>query len=451
MTIEHVPPHALDCERSAIGAALLSDEAAGALCDRLTPTHFYLLDHQVIVAAIISLEARGNPVKLVSVGHELGDRLGEIGDRENPGAAYLAALAETVPSAVGIEYYCDQILAAWQRRELIRAGNDLVLAAEQDGASPPALIEQTETRLYAVTTGTEVDEVIQIGRAVEEILDRLDHHVVTGFPTGLPRLDGLTGGIVPGSYGVLAARPSIGKTALAVGITRQLLLRGHGVLYVTYEDGAPGVTERLLAMETGVPLYAIRRSTVLTDEQLVRLSVGGGVIGRWPLVVVNAAMRRLGPVRIRRQVRRARARHENLALVVIDYLQLVGEPPDMRRSANREQIVSAISAMLASLAREFDVAVLAVSQLNRAAEGRKDHRPQMSDLRESGSLEQDADTVMLLHRPGYYEGGLDHEAACQRSKLLVVKQRAGPTGSADLMFVKALARFVTPGREEEQG
>ncbi len=446
--LERIPPQAIDCERSAIGAALLSDEAAGTLCDLLKPTHFYRPDHQAIVAAVTNLEAHGMPVDLVSVARELSGRLEEIGDQQNPGAAYLALLAEMAPLGAGPEYYCGEILTAWQRRELIRIGNELALTAS-NGEAPATLVEQAEARLYAVTAGQEVNEVTEIGAVIAEVMERLDRRVVTGIPTGLPRLDGLTGGILPGSYSILAARTSIGKTALAVGITRHLLIRGQPVLYVSYEDGAVGVTERLLAMETGVPLWAIRRSKDLTDAQLATLTVGGEVCKRWPLVLVNAARRRLGPVQIRRQVRRARGRHANLALVVIDYLQLVGEPPDMRRNANREQAVAQTSAMVASMAREFGVAVLALSQLNRMAEGRRGHQPLMSDLRESGSLEQDADVVMLLHRPGYYEDGKDHGAASQRSKLVVAKHRAGATGGIDLAFVKRLARFVTPGQEEE--
>ena len=447
--LERVPPHSPEAEAAVLGSMLLERDAISLVVQHLRAEDFYRPDHQQIYQAMVELYDRNRPVDLVTLAEELSRRgqLEEIGaPSEAAGAAYLAALAEAVPSPLSAEYYAEIVRDKALLRAMIRAANEIVLESHEDRDETAVILDRCERRIFEVAQRRQAGQTIEIKDIMKETFDRIDRlhereSRLTGLGTGFFDLDDLTLGFQPGEMIILAARPSIGKSSLALNVTEHVAVElGRGVVLFSMEMSKQQIAQNMLCSRARVNSHQLRKG-ILPDEQLSRLTLCAGALSDAPIFLDDTPG--MTTLDIRAKARRLKLHHA-IALVVVDYLQLL-EVRGASRNVSREQQVAEMSRGLKALAREIAVPVLAISQLNRAPEAREDHRPRMSDLRESGAIEQDADVVLLLHRDDAYEP----EKNPGQATLDVVKQRNGPTGRVHLVFLHQYMRFesASPKRQ----
>ena len=431
------PPHSIEAEQSVLGAILLDHEALDALEGLLpTPEAFYLEAHRRIYKAMQALRARRLPVDLVTLSEELRAR----GDLEAVGGlTYLVSLQESVPTALYAEHYARIVAEKWALRRLIHAaGEAMRLAYEEEGSVDEILDQAGRKVLELALTGREEE-----GRPLRELVHETFEHIeallqnkgeTAGVRTGFKELDGLIGTLAPGSLNIIAARPAMGKTAFALTIAQHAALReGVPVAIYSLEMPAGQLVLRMLCSEARIDMNRVRQGN-LTDRDFTRLVDAASRLSEAPIFIDDSPDLTL--MELRARARRLRAR-EKVGLVVVDYLQLISSPPS-KNGENRQQEIAAISRGLKGLARELSVPVLALSQLSRAVESRPNKRPMLSDLRESGSLEQDADLVMFIYRDEYYH---PHSEKAGIAEIIVGKQRNGPTGTVELQFHPQHVRF----------
>lgn len=442
MTDAVVPPQALDAEERVLGAMLLSPKAVDAVSEAIAPGDFYRKSHATIYAAAVSLYSRGEPVDAVTVVDEL-ERRGELEDVG--GRVRINELAALVPATSNVRHYARIVTDTATRRHVIRAGQEIArLGFEQDGLAADEMANAAaEIALSAITDRARPDLVTPadlLGRVISELGDLQGRGGgVIGLPSGLTDLDRITAGLQPGNLVVLGARPSVGKSALALGIVRRTGVRATlPTLVFSLEMSRDEVMHRLLAAEAIVDLHKLRTGR-LDVAEWGKVHHAASRLQGAPIHVDDSPMP--GMVEIRARARALRARHPDLALVVVDYLQLIHEPGD----ESRVQEVSKITRALKALARDLHVPVLALSQLSRNVESRHDKRPMLADLRESGTIEQDADIVIFVYRDEvYYEDTEDAGVA----ELHVAKARNGPTGTARVAFYAPSASFLDLARHE---
>ena len=431
------PPHSIEAEQSVLGAILLDHEVLDALEGLLpTPEAFYLEAHRRIYKAMQALRARRLPVDLVTLSEELRAR----GDLEAVGGlTYLVSLQESVPTALYAEHYARIVAEKWALRRLIHAaGEAMRLAYEEEGSVDEILDQAGRKVLELALTGREEE-----GRPLRELVHETFEHIeallqnkgeTAGVRTGFKELDGLIGTLAPGSLNIIAARPAMGKTAFALTIAQHAALReGVPVAIYSLEMPAGQLVLRMLCSEARIDMNRVRQGN-LTDRDFTRLVDAASRLSEAPIFIDDSPDLTL--MELRARARRLRAR-EKVGLVVVDYLQLISSPPS-KNGENRQQEIAAISRGLKGLARELSVPVLALSQLSRAVESRPNKRPMLSDLRESGSLEQDADLVMFIYRDEYYH---PHSEKAGIAEIIVGKQRNGPTGTVELQFHPQHVRF----------
>lgn len=431
------PPHSIEAEQSVLGAILLDHEVLDALEGLLpTPEAFYLEAHRRIYKAMQALRARRLPVDLVTLSEELRAQ----GDLEAVGGlTYLVSLQESVPTALYAEHYARIVAEKWALRRLIHAaGEAMRLAYEEEGSVDEILDQAGRKVLELALTGREEE-----GRPLRELVHETFEHIeallqnkgeTAGVRTGFKELDGLIGTLAPGSLNIIAARPAMGKTAFALTIAQHAALReGVPVAIYSLEMPAGQLVLRMLCSEARIDMNRVRQGN-LTDRDFTRLVDAASRLSEAPIFIDDSPDLTL--MELRARARRLRAR-EKVGLVVVDYLQLISSPPS-KNGENRQQEIAAISRGLKGLARELSVPVLALSQLSRAVESRPNKRPMLSDLRESGSLEQDADLVMFIYRDEYYH---PHSEKAGIAEIIVGKQRNGPTGTVELQFHPQHVRF----------
>lgn len=431
------PPHSIEAEQSVLGAILLDHEVLDALEGLLpTPEAFYLEAHRRIYKAMQALRARRLPVDLVTLSEELRAR----GDLEAVGGlTYLVSLQESVPTALYAEHYARIVAEKWALRRLIHAtGEAMRLAYEEEGSVDEILDQAGRKVLEVALTGREEE-----GRPLRELVHETFEHIeallqnkgeTAGVRTGFKELDGLIGTLAPGSLNIIAARPAMGKTAFALTIAQHAALReGVPVAIYSLEMPAGQLVLRMLCSEARIDMNRVRQGN-LTDRDFTRLVDAASRLSEAPIFIDDSPDLTL--MELRARARRLRAR-EKVGLVVVDYLQLISSPPS-KNGENRQQEIAAISRGLKGLARELSVPVLALSQLSRAVESRPNKRPMLSDLRESGSLEQDADLVMFIYRDEYYH---PHSEKAGIAEIIIGKQRNGPTGTVELQFHPQHVRF----------
>lgn len=434
-----IPPQSLDAEESILGAMMLSPLAIDAVAEHLHPSgrEFYRASHGMIYAAMVGLHDRGEPVDAITVVDEL-DRLGEL--EAALGAERIHELAALVPAASNAAHYARIVSDMAVLRSLIRVGNDVArLGFDRPGTSPE-LLEQAEQLIFDVSQERSRSDLTRTRDAIPVAFARLrdlseNGRQIIGVPSGFGLLDSLTSGFQPGDLIVLAARPSMGKSALAMAFLANVSIRSElPTVLFTLEMSEPQVMQRLLSSEGMVDSQKIRNGRDLNSEDWERVIGASDRVQRAPIFVDDSGLITVGE--IRSKTRRLKMRYPNLGLVVIDYLQLMASGGN---EENRVQEVSKISRSLKILAGELNTPVIALSQLSRNVESRHDKRPMLSDLRESGSIEQDADVVLMLYRDEYYNPEEIDVAGI--AEVNIAKQRNGPTGTVKLAWQKKYARF----------
>lgn len=430
---ERTPPQDVIAEQSVLGGMLLSKDAISDVVEILRERDFYRPAHELIYDAIVDLYGRGEPADPVTVSAELTKR----GDLVRAGGApYLHTLISSVPTAANAGYYAKIIRERAIMRRLVEAGTKIVQLGYTDEGEVDDAVDQAQAEVFAVTERRESDDYVQLSQLMPEAYDEIEKIAAgitgQGVKTGFKDLDALTNGFHPGNMIVLAARPAVGKSTLGLDIARYASIhkRETSVIF-SLEMSRSEITMRMLSAEARVPLNNIR-SGRLSEEEWARMARRMGEISDAPMFIDDSP--NLSLMEIRAKSRRLKQRH-NLKLIVIDYLQLMTSG---KRVENRQQEVSEFSRQLKLLAKELNVPVVAISQLNRSPEQRSDKKPMLSDLRESGSIEQDADVVILLHREDLY----DSQNRSGEADLIVAKHRNGPTRTITVSAQLHLARFT---------
>ena len=442
-----VPPHSVEAEQSLLGGLLLDNQAFDRIADLVTAEDFYRDDHRRIFRHVSKLVEAGKPADVVTVSESI--EASEDKDRTG-GTAYLGALAQNTPSALNIRRYAELVRERAVQRRLIQVATEIAESAmAPSGKEVAQLLDEAESRIMEVgergQRGTQGFESIQ--PVLARVFERIDHLYhqdnksdVTGVPTGFIDLDEKTAGLQPGDLIIVAGRPSMGKTALALNIAEHVAVdNGLPVAIFSMEMSAPQLAMRMLGSIARVDQHKMRTGRLI-DEEWSRLSTAMERLHEAPIFIDEAAA--LNALELRARARRMRRHFGKLGLVMVDYLQLMSASSE---GENRATEISEISRSLKALAKELEAPVVALSQLNRALETRNDKRPMMSDLRESGAIEQDADLILFIYRDEvYFPEKMESRGTAE---VIIGKQRNGPIGRVDLTFLGEHTRFENRARE----
>ena len=432
--LERLPPHSREAEQCVLGSMLRDNGVIGDVLQIVRDETFYTDAHQKIFVGIRTLYDKGQPVDLVLLAESLKDQkqIEDVG-----GYGYLAELWDAAPTAANAEYYARILRDKAIIRSLIHASTEILRDSYDQSESADDLLESAERKILDIAEMGVMGSTLTLEQAINEAYDRIDVRkqqdgaAISGIPTGFVDLDKKTAGFQNSELVILAARPSVGKTAFALSIIRHIIVDyGQPVFFVSLEQSRIELAERLLCAQARVDSHKLRKG-ILGSDDMQKLIEAGGTLRSAKLYIDDTPAQ--GMLRIAANARRLKLR-QGIRAVFVDYLQLI--EPDSRRDSRQEQVAQ-ISRRLKFLARELKIPVVALAQVNRSSEDRGDHKPRLSDLRESGSIEQDADTVMILHRPEMHEPG-QHEGIVE---LNVAKQRNGPTGEITLTYIKQFMRF----------
>jgi replicative DNA helicase len=434
------PPAATDIEASVLGAMMIEREAVPKAIELLNTESFYLKEHKLIFDAMVSLFEAGEPIDTVTLYEELKKRNQA---EETGGAVYLSRLSQNISSAANIEYHAKIILEKEILRGLITSSHEIARAAYEGTEDAFDILDQAERKIFEITETHLKKSFMSMDRAVRDALEYIEAiHSNTkqkfSVPTGFYELDEMLGGFQKSDLIIIAARPSMGKTALALTLARNAAV-DHKVPVGIFslEMATMQLIIRMLCAEGRLNAHLVRTGK-LPSEEGIKLSKNAHRLIESPLYIDDTPAQTV--LEIRAKARRLKA-EKDIGMIVIDYLQLMQGPAN---SESREREISHISRSLKSLAKELNIPVIALAQLNRAVEARTDKRPQLSDLRESGSIEQDADVVIFLNRPEYYgiKNFMDDGSPTEGvAEVIIGKQRNGPTGDIRLAFIKEYARF----------
>ena len=437
-TFERIPPQNVDAEIAVLGAVLLDRDALVKAFEVLRPEHFYREAHQKVFVACQALFERNEPVDLITLANELTGRhqLEDMG-----GNQYLISLAEAVPTAANVVYHASIVRGKALLRELISAGTSIVSSCYEDTEPTEAMLDLAEKRIFEVSK----DRVRPSFRPIKSVLKSTFEDIerlysrkghVTGVPTGFTDLDNLTGGFQHSDLIIIAGRPSMGKTSLALGIVMHAAMEeGIPTAIFSLEMSMSHVVQRMLCAEARVEAYRLRTGR-LGDKDWPKLTTAAGRLSEASIHIDDTPS--MNVLELRAKARRVKAEH-GIGLMAIDYLQLL---KGGGRFESRQQEMTEICRSLKALAKELEIPIVALSQLSRAVEARDNKRPQLADLRESGAIEQDADLVAFIYRPGYYKAlQAPDEKENYEAELIVAKQRNGPTGPVSLTFRREYMRF----------
>ena len=435
-----IPPQDLDAEKSLIGALLISDASFPDILEILQPQDFYDPRHRHIFHGMVSLYNNHRPIDLVTLQSILKTEktLKNIG-----GVPYLTELSNFVPTASHAKAYAELVEQASIRRRLITAGTQIAEKAYNEDAAIGELVGQAEKDLFAVSDKTTKTEYAALEDLLIDTFDRIEElhknkGALRGLKTGFRDLDKKTAGLQKGDLIIIGARPAMGKTTFAQNLAyNSATINQKGVLFFSMEMASSEIVDRIVSDVSGVDNWRIRTGNV-SDEDFTKIGDALAEMAEVPLYIDDTSSMTI--LELRNKARRA-AHDHNIGLIIVDYLQLL-QGSD-RYAGNRVQEVTEISRGLKTLARELEVPVIALAQLSRGVTGRDDPRPVLSDLRESGSIEQDADLVMFLHRPDYYKQNQDDFEPTNITELLVAKHRHGPVGKIELYFHPELLRFMS--------
>ncbi len=441
-----VPPQDVDAEKSLLGALMLNSDALPEVLAILKATDFYDQRHAKIFQAMLNLYDRHQPVDLLTLTTELktNKALREVG-----GAPYLTELSNFTPAATHAKAYAEIIERTSVRRRLIQAGTAIANQAYEDDADTDELIGKAEQDLFKVSDKIIRSDYVPMDELLADAFDRIEElhknkGALRGLKTGFRDLDKKTAGLQKGDLIIIGARPAMGKTTFAQNLAYNIAsINRKGVLFFSMEMAANEIVDRMISDVSGVDNWKMRTGN-LTDEEFTKIGDALGEMDEIPIYIDDTSS--MTVVELRNKARRAMHDHQ-IGVVIVDYLQLISGSE--RYAGNRVQEVTEISRGLKILARELEIPVVALAQLSRSVTGRDDPRPVLSDLRESGSIEQDADLVMFLHRPDYYRQNDDDYEDTHITELLIAKHRHGAVGKIELYFHPELLRFMSLDKREE--
>lgn len=434
-----IPPQNLDAEASLLGAILIDSDAIVKIADQITPYDFYDEKHQRIYEAITILYEKHSPIDVLT----LANQLKSSGFIEFVGGnGYLTQLTNHVPTATHVEQYADIIAQKSLRRRLIKASAEIINLGYDEAQNLQSLIEEAESRLFEISQHHVKQDITSLETILSESFDRLDElhkdkGKIRGVPTGYKDLDMILAGLQPSDLFILAARPSMGKTALALNIAHNIAIGAElPVLIFSLEMSKEQLVDRLLAMQSGVNAWALRTGN-LTDSDFEKIGQAMGSLSEAQIFIDDTPAITVSELRTKA---RREAHQRPLGVIIVDYLQLMSGGSRFNSEGNRVQEISEISRGLKSIARELKVPVVALSQLSRSVESRSPQIPQLADLRESGSIEQDADVVAFIYREDYYNPETERKNI---TDIFIKKHRNGPTGSIELYFDREKQRFMS--------
>jgi len=441
---ERVPPQNIEAEQAVLGAMLIDKEAIAKATEVLSAYDFYREAHRVIFSAMLELYNKNEAVDMVTVTEILkrDNKLEDIG-----GIAYITSLANVVLTAANVKYHAEIVAEKSVLRQLVRVSTEIAAMGYEANEDVGTLLDTAESRILEISNRKKKNDFTAINDILMDSVQSIESLLqnkggLTGLPAGFADLDKLTSGLHPSDFIILAARPSMGKTALALNIVQNVALRAHKVIggeprsvaFFSLEMSKEQLVNRMLCAEAGIDSQRLRVGE-MRDEDWTHLWDACDTMSRAKIYIDDTAG--ITAMDMRSRARRLKAEH-GLDLIVVDYLQLMQGSGKRNNSGDRQQEVSEISRSLKALARELDVPVLALSQLSRSVESRQVKRPMLSDLRESGSLEQDADIVAFLYREDYY----NPETENKHTELIIAKHRNGPVDTVNLFFQKQFTKFV---------
>ncbi|MFA6418691.1 MAG: replicative DNA helicase [Candidatus Margulisiibacteriota bacterium] len=444
MAEERIPPQNLTAEQSVLGSMLLDKNAVFRAAESLTPDSFYRDAHRYIFEAILILFDKGEPVDLVTVTETLrkSGKLDAVG-----GSIYIADLINSVPTAANIDHYSKIVEEKYILRRLIESGTNMVADAFFDPHHIDDVLDNAEKMIFDIAMRHSREGFHKIDAVIKNVLDKIDslygkNQSITGVPTGYADLDNMTAGFQNSELIIIAARPSVGKTAFALNIAQDVAIRSKiPVAIFSLEMSKESLAQRMLCAEAEIEQQKLKTAT-LSDTGWKKLTRALGRLSEAPIFIDDSAS--MSSTEIRAKARRLKL-ERGLGLIIIDYLQLMRG--NKSRVENRVQEISEIARSLKVMARELECPVVALSQLSRAVEQRPDRIPRLSDLRESGEIEQTADLVMFIHRDDYYNPQSERGNVAE---IIIAKQRNGPVGQIELVFRKEIAKFASKESRYEE-
>lgn len=442
--IKRILPHSEEAEQSVIGSMMMDREAIVVASELISGEDFYNKQYGIIFETMIELNDAGNPVDLVTLQNRLREKdvPPEVSSLE-----FVRDLITAVPTSANIKYYANIVAEKSTLRKLIRLNEEIANTCYAGKENLEFILEDTEKRVFQLVQKRNTDEFTPIRQVVMNAMDKIETAAknkgsVTGIPTGFTDLDYRTAGMQPSDLVLIAARPSMGKTAFVLNIAQQVAFKqNRAVAIFSLEMSKEQLVNRMFSLESSVDAQKLRTGQ-LNDQEWERLIESAGIIGRSNLIIDDTPG--ISISELRSKCRKFKLEH-NLSMIIIDYLQLM---TGSGRSDSRQQEISDISRSLKAVARELSVPVLALSQLSRAVEQRPDHRPMLSDLRESGAIEQDADVVMFIYRDDYYNHDSEKKGV---SEIIIAKQRNGPIGTVELAWLPEYTKFANLERPRREG
>ena len=441
---DRTPPQNIEAEQAVLGAIFIDDQALVTATESLTPEDFYRASHQRIFTVMLNVSQRGEPVDLVTVTSELQTKkwLEEVG-----GVTYLSDLANAVPTASNVRYYSEIVEEKSLLRRLIRVATNIATEGYAADEEVSTILNDAEKTILEVSQKKNAGTFIPIKDVLVDAFDNIEmlqnrEGDITGIPSGFSELDTITAGFQRNDLIIVAARPSVGKTAFALNISQNVATKtDENVAIFSLEMGAEQLVMRMLCAEGNIDAQRLRTGK-LEEEDWQKLTMAMGSLSKAGIYIDDTPGIKVNDIRTKcRRLKQERG----LGMIMIDYLQLI--QGDARSGEGRQQEVSEISRSLKGLARELEVPVIALSQLSRGVESRQDKRPMMSDIRESGSIEQDADIVAFLYRDDYYDQESEKKDIIE---IIIAKQRNGPVGTVELAFVKEYNKFVNLERRYDE-
>lgn len=429
--ISKAMPESLEAEAAVLGSMMLDNQCIGDVIQHLNSASFYRIEHQIIFDALLTLFERGGGFDAIILRDEL-KKTGKL--QESGGVEYLTQLINAVPTTANVLYYAEIVKDKALMRDMITASTSILNDAYEDGHIREKL-DEAERKIFEVTQKKLSGKTANLKDLIHQVIENIENPI-KGLATGFYELDDmLGGGLHKGDMIIVAGRPSMGKTSFALNIAEHIAADNNlPVAIFSLEMGQRQLAERILCSRGHIDLQSIRRGS-LEDGAYETIVRSGSELSEKPLYIDDSSA--LTPLELKAKCRRLKSKY-NIDCVMIDYLQLMSMGG---RADSRQQEITTISRHLKAIARELELPVIVLSQLNRAAEGREGHRPRMSDLRESGSIEQDADVVLLLHREDYYHRGEPDYEDTKQAEVIVAKQRNGPTGTVKLTFLEQFTRF----------